>query len=797
MLASRARAFGLLRGITRLSMAPKRRAAARKAAPVAAAKKPKPADDDPTYTRPTPTPEEVAELTRKYGPTQHPDEYYDTRKTDPNRPAIAQAAKAKALVEETASDDPTLANFLTWCTMRGFEMHPSLVVKNASGGAGDAPRHNAVFARGDIAPGDILAVMPKCWCLTPRTGSITNVLPRDVLADLDEAALILTVMYERALGARSPWAPYFALLPAESENLPFLWDERDATRWLQGTEVFRRIAEDLPAMRADHARCMDACRRFEDRMTEFFPDGKAPPRIAVPIPERSNDDDGSSSDDDIGERFTEPDDGPYGFKAFLSAASLVASRAFQVDAVSGQGLVPIADLFNHRGAASGGEHVHFTEDGDGSGGEDDSDSDDSDSGSGSDGSRPRVPNPDEDTVPGTKWPRRPNDAWERPNEPMPAVYPDNDAYDKNLSSKPIWERSLAPTCGDVTTIDGPPLTLVAVAPAKTGDEIFNNFGEHGNALLLHKYGFCEWDNTHGGVTISHETLFKVLGPDVIVEAEAALDGDAEMDTETDAEQSREGIGFGPQKLPWERTDDATSKGAAMARAAGWVGSQYEISASGEPSRDLILLLATALADPDDPNQMDPTTGLSPHMGEDDASIVQTLDGVAEALLAVVKARREELPEGTADGDLAAAKLAHEKSYAPNGTNQAAGGGCVGEAAALLLRSQERVVLEKGMMWVIETLRAAGGGGAAAVKGGVKPNVNSDVPARTDSPGLAQPIQSTPYGSVVYLPRRGPKTTKTGMDNKAYEKPASPNHPHPGLGSDVFGLPDPGEREDEQ
>ena len=788
-------------------MAPKRRAAARKASPVAAAKKPKPADDDPTYTRPTPTPEEVAELTRKYGPTQHPDEYYDTRKTDPNRPAIAQAAKAKALVEETASDDPTLANFLTWCTMRGFAMHPSLVVKNASGGAGDAPRHNAVFARGDIAPGDILAVMPKCWCLTPRTGSITNVLPRDVLANLDEAALILTVMYERALGSRSPWAPYFALLPAESENLPFLWDERDVTRWLEGTEVHRRIAEDLPAMRADHARCMDACRRFEDRMTEFFPDGKAPPRIARPIPERTDDDDGSSSDDDIGERFTEPNDGPYGFDAFLSAASLVASRAFQIDAISGQGLVPIADLFNHRGAASGGEHVHFTGDGDGSGEDgsdsDDSDSDDSDSGSGSNGSPPRV-NPDEETVPGTNWPRRPNDTWTRPNEPMPGIYPDNETYDEHLSSKPIWERSQVPTCGDVGTIDGPPLTLVAVAPAKSGDEIFNNFGHHGNALLLHKYGFCEWDNAHGGVTISHETLFKVLGPDVIVEAEALLDGEADMDSEADAEQSHEGIGFGPQKLPWERTDDATSKGAAVARAAGWVGSQYEISASGEPSRDLILLLATALADPDDPNQTDPTTGMSPHMGEDDAFIVQTLDGVAEALLAVVKARREELPEGgTADGDLAAAKLAHEKSYGRNGTNEAAGGGCVGEAAALLLRSQERVVLEKGMLWVIETLRAAGGGAAGGVvpnggltNGGVKPNVNSDVPARTDSPGLAQPIQSTPYGVVVYLPRRGPKTTKSGMD-EACEKPASPNHPHPGLGSDVFGLPDPGEREDEQ
>ena len=156
--------------------------------------------------------------------------------------------------------------------------------------------------------------------------------------------------------------------------------------------------------------------------------------------------------------------------------------------------------------------MHFTEDGDGDG----SGEDDSDSGSDGDGDG-RIPGePRRETVPGTDWPRRPNDAWERPNEPMPAVYPDNETYDKELSSKPIWERSVAPACGDVTTIDGSPLTLVA-AGANAGDEIFNTFGDHGNALLLHKYGFCEWDNAHGGVTISHETLFKVLGPEVVVE----------------------------------------------------------------------------------------------------------------------------------------------------------------------------------------------------------------------------------------------------------------------------------------
>ena len=73
-----------------------------------------------------------------------------------------------------------------------------------------------------------------------------------------------------------------------------------------------------------------------------------------------------------------------------------------------------------------------------------------------------------------------------------------------------------------------PLQLIAVKAASAGDEIFNSFGDHGNALLLHKYGFCEWNNTHGGVTVSHDTLFKVLGPEVVMEAEDALNGTSEM-----------------------------------------------------------------------------------------------------------------------------------------------------------------------------------------------------------------------------------------------------------------------------
>ena len=125
--------------------------------------------------------------------------------------------------------DPALASFARWCSDRGVEIHPALEFRNVAP-VGATHRHNAVFAAAPVAPGDVLCRIPKSWCLTARTGSITSVLPSSVLADLDEAGLILAVMYERALGEGSPWAPYFACLPPDAEPLPYLWpNERAAS----------------------------------------------------------------------------------------------------------------------------------------------------------------------------------------------------------------------------------------------------------------------------------------------------------------------------------------------------------------------------------------------------------------------------------------------------------------------------------------------------------------------------------------------------------------------------------------
>ena len=117
-----------------------------------------------------------------------------------------------------------------------------------------------------------------------------------------------------------------------------------------------------------------------------------------------------------------------------------------------------------------------------------------------------------------------------------------------------------------------------------------------------------------------------------------------------------------------------------------------------------MLFAVALADPDDPNACDPSTGVPPNIAAPDRELLR-LPGVAEATLAAIKARGETLPEGTVEGDLEKAREAARR----DGNDVAAGGGACGEAAALLLRSQERAVCEADV-GLVDSLRAELRGG---------------------------------------------------------------------------------------
>ena len=182
-----------------------------------------------------------------------------------------------------------------------------------------------------------------------------------------------------------------------------------------------------------------------------------------------------------------------------------------------------------------------------------------------------------------------------------------------------------------------------------------------------------------------------------------------------------------------------------------------------------MLFAVALADPDDPNACDPSTGVPSNIAAPDRELLR-LPGVAEATLAAIKARGETLPEGTVEGDLEKAREAARR----DGNDVAAGGGACGEAAALLLRSQERAVCERAFVGLVDSLqsrtRAAGGrvedgdGDGDAMEKKRKKDEDSnggDVPSKAKGgkrtrEGVARgsaPLQDTPYGSIVYLPNR--------------------------------------------
>lgn len=173
--------------------------------------------------------------------------------------------------------------------------------------------HYAVFARRDIADGDVVVrSIPKRACLSARTSSCAPQLRAERLGG--GLALNIAIMHERSLGELSAWHGYFAVLPDRGERtLPMFWPER-ALRALRGTELAAHVAADAVSLRED----------YDEHVVEG---------LCVSFPEVF----------DPGRYRTDR-----GFELYLEAASLAASRAFFIGDVFGEALVPVADAFNHR-----------------------------------------------------------------------------------------------------------------------------------------------------------------------------------------------------------------------------------------------------------------------------------------------------------------------------------------------------------------------------------------------------------------------------------------------------------------
>ena len=101
--------------------------------------------------------------------------------------------------------------------------------------------------------------------------------------------------------------------------LPVSWTA-EQLQLLKGTELEASVQADLARMRTDWEQHVQPLARSQP--------GVLPPAFAT-------------------------------LEAYLDARTLTASRSFAVDAYHGEGMVPLADLFNHEDE----EHTHFTGDG--------------------------------------------------------------------------------------------------------------------------------------------------------------------------------------------------------------------------------------------------------------------------------------------------------------------------------------------------------------------------------------------------------------------------------------------------
>ncbi|XP_037407812.1 ribosomal lysine N-methyltransferase 3-like [Triticum dicoccoides] len=296
----------------------------------------------------------------------------------------------------------------------------------------DASEAGGVYVRALAAlrEGDVVATIPRRACLTPRTSGAAAAIKDAQLGGT--LALAVAVMYERARGADSPWHDYLRLIP-DCEPVPLVWPEDEAARLLAGTELDKTVKQDREFLCEDWKECIE-------------------PLISS------------------GELGVKPDD--LSLEKYFAAKSLLSSRSFRIDKYHGSGMVPLADLFNHK---TDGEHVHFTK-------SDDSDSDEEEDGD----DQSNADSGEEGDV-------------DQSNIDLVEEKDDDDQSNASADEPSTVENSTAKPSGEGYNDED--LEMIIVRDANPGDEVYNTYGTMGNAALLHRYGFTELDNPYDIVNI--------------------------------------------------------------------------------------------------------------------------------------------------------------------------------------------------------------------------------------------------------------------------------------------------------
>ncbi|KAK2456069.1 ribulose-1,5 bisphosphate carboxylase/oxygenase large subunit N-methyltransferase, chloroplastic [Trifolium repens] len=318
-----------------------------------------------------------------------------------------------------------LRAFKRWMKSNGFEWSDALEFV-------DTPEEGlAVRALCQMNEGEVVAKMPKEACLTIKTSGACDIIENACLGGY--LGLAVAIMYERSLGGDSPWAGYLQLLP-QHECLPLVWTLDEVNQLLCGTELHQTVQEDKTLV-------------YEDWQENILPLLESEPSKLNPT--------------------------FFGVEQYFAAKSLISSRSFEIDDYHGFGMVPLADLFNHK---TGAEDVHFTALSSNDESDDDNDDDDD----------------DDDVVDGFDDGIVDEEALAQNG----AMYKTENGVVSDVEYSSVIE--------DDTSM----LEMVMIKDVSSGVEVFNTYGILGNAALLHRYGFTEKDNTYDIVNIDLEIVLQ-------------------------------------------------------------------------------------------------------------------------------------------------------------------------------------------------------------------------------------------------------------------------------------------------
>ncbi|CAO3620885.1 unnamed protein product [Cunninghamella blakesleeana] len=264
-------------------------------------------------------------------------------------------------------------------------------------------------------------------------------------------------MYEISQKTESPWYGYLQALPTH-EDLPIFWSDEEKLLF-KGTEMEHAVYNDLQDLKDDYEEIVKP--------------------LLAKYPDIFNE-----------KEFT--------FDQFQKVTTLVASRAFEVDAYHENAMVPFADIFNHK---SGDEHVHFETDFDVceycgavdycehqyleflEQGDDDED---------------QVEEGKEGEEDGWSDEEMSNDDEEMDDEDEDEG-PLKDLEQLELEGVNFWKDGDDDDENKKDTCD-----MVLDKPVKAKEEIYNTYGDHPSISLLNKYGFCYDNNQNDYISVNED-----------------------------------------------------------------------------------------------------------------------------------------------------------------------------------------------------------------------------------------------------------------------------------------------------